>query len=256
MSVMRVDGKVALVSGAGSGIGKATALRLASEGAYVAVTDIDHSAACDVASAIVQSGMKGFAWELDVCDKQAWQSVLEEVSQVSGKLDILVNNAGIAVHETFEETTLDDWERVRSINLDSIYIACKTALPYLSNNASIINVSSIAGLVAVPNGSAYCATKGGARLLTKGLAVELARANRGVRVNSVHPGAVNTALLQEVVQKGGDEAASIQAFTDMHPMGRLAEPEEIAAGILFLASDESSFMTGSELVIDGGYTAQ
>ena len=129
-------------------------------------------------------------------------------------------------------------------------------MPYLSNNASIINVSSIAGLVAVPNGSAYSATKGGARLLTKGLAVELARANRGVRVNSVHPGAVNTALLQGVVQKGGDEAASIQAFTDMHPMGRLAEPEEIAAGILFLASDESSFMTGSELVIDGGYTAQ
>jgi len=253
---MRLKNKVALITGAGSGIGKATALMLAREGAYVAVTDINHNLACDVAGQIVDSGLKGFAWELEVTDVRAWRRVLDDVTGVAGELDILVNNAGIAVYKPIEETSLEDWERVRSINLDGVFIGCKTSLPYLSDRSSIVNVSSVAGLVAVPNGSAYNATKGGVSVLTKGLAVELAIANRGVRVNSVHPGGVNTELLQAIAREGSEPPSGLEHFIKLHPMGRLAEPDEIAAGVLFLASDESSFMTGSELVIDGGYTAQ
>ena len=253
---MRLKNKVALITGAGSGIGKATALMLAREGAYVAVTDINHNLACDVAGQIVDSGLKGFAWGLEVTDVHAWRRVLDDVTGVAGELDILVNNAGIAVYKPMEETSLEESERVRSINLDGVFIGCKTSLPYLSDRSSIVNVSSVAGLVAVPNGSAYNATKGGVSVLTKGLAVELAKASRGVRVNSVHPGGVNTELLQAIAREGSEQASGLEHFIKLHPMGRLAEPDEIAAGVLFLASDESSFMTGSELVIDGGYTAQ
>ncbi|MGV6807783.1 MAG: SDR family NAD(P)-dependent oxidoreductase [bacterium] len=252
---MRVKDKVALVTGAGAGIGKATALMLAREGAYVAVTDVDHDAACRVAEQIIQEGYKGFAWQLDVTDEHAWRMVLNDVVSITGKLDVLVNNAGIALYTTLPETTLEAWETIRSINLDGVFIGCKLALEHITDGGSIINVSSIAGLVAMPKDCGYNATKGGVKMLTKGLAFELAQAGRGIRVNSVHPGGVNTEMFQAIAESSAEAAANLQAFTERHPLGRLADPSEIAAGILFLASDESSFMTGSELVIDGGYTA-
>lgn len=254
--MMRLIDKTVLITGAGNGIGKATALRFAEEGAYVAVTDLDHDAACDVAKEIVEAGRKGFAWKLDVADANQWDMVVREVSSVHGTLDVLVNNAGIAIYKPFNETTAEDWANITSINLDSIFLGCKAVIPYLNDKASIINISSIAGIVAMPNGSAYNATKGGVRMLTKGLAVELAKEQRGIRVNSVHPGGVNTELFQKIADADEEQANELQAFIQLHPLGRLAEPYEIANAILFLASDEASFITGSELVIDGGYTAQ
>ena len=254
--MMRLIDKTVLITGAGNGIGKATALRFAEEGAYVAVTDLDHDAACDVAKEIVEAGRKGFAWKLDVADANQWDMVVREVSSVHGTLDVLVNNAGIAIYKPFNETTAEDWAHITSVNLDSIFLGCKAVIPYLNDKASIINISSTAGIVAMPNGSAYNATKGGVRMLTKGLAVELAKEQRGIRVNSVHPGGVNTELFQKIADADEEQANELQAFIQLHPLGRLAEPYEIANAILFLASDEASFITGSELVIDGGYTAQ
>lgn len=253
---MRVKNKVALITGAGAGIGKATAIRLAREGAYVIVTDIDPEQAYKVEKEISESGFSGFSLELDVTNKRAWETVLKNVLNKVGKLDILVNNAGIVSYNLIANTSYEEWERVRTINLDSVFIGCKTAITYMNDGASIVNLSSIAGLVAMPNGTAYNATKGGVCLLTKGLALEMARSGRGIRVNSVHPGAVNTEFVRAVAQASEQQAAEMEAFAKTHPLGRMAEPEEIAAGILFLASDEASFMTGSELVIDGGYTCQ
>lgn len=253
---MRLENKVALITGAGSGIGRATALRFAQEGATVLATDISLSAVQTVCDQIASSGGRAAAYKLDVSLESDWNAVLGAATGDHGAVDVLVNNAGLVLAQTLQATTLEDWRRMMATNLDGVFIGCRTAIPTMNDGGSVINVSSILALVATVNGGGYEASKGGVKMLSKAFALELAAAGSRTRVNSIHPGGVETEMFRSVLRSGDQQAEDMQAFVDAHPLGRLAQPEEIAAAILFLASDESRFMTGSELVIDGGYTAR
>ncbi len=264
----RLDGKVALVTGAAKGIGTATAALLASEGAKVLLTDIDEAAGEKAADQVQnQSGTASFIAH-DVTDEAAWERVVTHAVETYGRLDILVNNAGIAPKGgPIEDLSLEDWRHVTAIDLDSVFLGCKYAIRAMKQNGSesggsIINISSIMGLVGQANAAAYNAAKGGVRLLTKVAALECAEAGYGIRVNSVHPGFVDTPLVRNAVSDGvvagrmGSENEAFELLTMLHPIGRLGVPRDIANAILFLASEESAFMTGAELVVDGGYTAR
>ncbi|MEQ9519335.1 MAG: glucose 1-dehydrogenase [Parvibaculum sp.] len=265
----RLDGKVAIVTGAGKGIGAATAGLLASEGAKVLLTDIDQAAGEKAADEIQNRSDTASFIAHDVTDEAAWDKIVAHAVKVYGRLDILVNNAGIAPSGgPIEDLSLADWRHVTAIDLDSVFLGCKYAIRAMKVNAnekgggSIINISSIMGLIGQPNAAAYNAAKGGVRLLTKVAALECAEAGYGIRVNSVHPGFVDTPLVRNAVNDGviagrmGSENEAFELLTLLHPIGRLGVPKDIANAILFLASDESSFMTGAELVVDGGYTAR
>jgi NAD(P)-dependent dehydrogenase (short-subunit alcohol dehydrogenase family) len=244
----RFEGKVAIVTGAASGIGCATAERLAAEGATVVVADVQEEAGRDVATAIAAAGGGAVFKRLDVASEAEWERVVGEVVSELGRLDILVNNAGIGDNEAIEVTSKATWDRVIAITQTSVFLGHKAAAAALKafGNGVVVNVSSMFGIVGgFGTSPAYHAAKGAVRLLTKSTALAWAKEN--VRVNSVHPGFVETPIL-------GDTDRTMLA--DSTPMGRLARPEELAASILFLASDDASFMTGSELVVDGGYTAR
>ncbi|MBO1324966.1 glucose 1-dehydrogenase [Acetobacter sp. TBRC 12305] len=252
----RVKGKVAIVSGASLGIGKATALLLAQQGAAVVIADINEDEGKKVVSDIEAGGGKAIFVKLDVRKEEDWQAAMAATLAAFGRLDIAVNNAGIAYSGTVESTSLDDWQRVQSINLDGVFLGTKYAIEAMRKHeggGSIINLSSIEGLIGDPTLAAYNASKGGVRLFTKSSALHCAQSGYKIRVNSIHPGYIWTPMVQGLTKQ--DEAAR-QKLVALHPLGHLGEPEDIAYGILFLASDESKFMTGSELVIDGGYTAQ
>ncbi|MFT8586997.1 glucose 1-dehydrogenase [Acetobacter papayae] len=251
----RVAGKVALVTGAANGIGRATALLLAREGARVFVTDLKEQDGAQVVHEIVQAGGQASFLRLDTADEGNWQTVLATVRAQAGRLDIAVNNAGIAYSGTVESTDLEHWRRVQSINLDGVFLGTKYAIELMKEHkaGSIINLSSIEGLIGDPTLAAYNASKGGVRLFTKSAALHCAKSGYGIRINSVHPGYIWTPMVQGLT---AEDAAARQKLVDLHPIGHLGEPDDIAYGILYLASDESKFMTGSELVIDGGYTAQ
>lgn len=266
--MLRLEGKTALVTGAGRGIGEAIAVHLALEGAQVRVTDVDGVAAETCADHINQSGGMAVAAKLDVTRQADWDAVAGQLTH----LDILVHNAGIEGVAPFGELDLELWRRVQAVNVEAAFIGTKTLLKALqaagsanpAAGASVILMSSVMGIVAVPDQCAYNTSKGALRQMAKALAIEFARKGLKIRVNSVHPGLINTPMAQEIIEtwikKGLTESGSLDdikaAMAGMHPLGRLGRPEDIAFGVVYLASDEASFVTGSELVIDGGWTAQ
>ena len=260
----RVKGKVALVTGAASGIGRATALLLVREGANVAVTDIDEPGAQRVANAITENGGESISTKLDVTSESDWKAALSAAQVRWGPINVLVAGAGVSFAKPVTEMSLEEWRRVMEVNLDGVFLGTKHAVRQMreGSGGSIVIVSSASGIKASPGASAYCASKAALRLFAKSVALECAENGDAVRVHTVHPGGVKTPMwrsmdfFQELVAKHGSEEAAFRAMeNDAKPPQRLAEPEEIAAAILFLASDESSFVTGSELTVDSGYTA-
>lgn len=253
----RVSGKVAIVTGASLGIGKAAALMLAHEGAKVAVADLREDEGHAVVAEIEAAGGEALFVPLDVSREDEWTLAIAAVLARFGRLDIVVNNAGIAYSGTVESTSLQDWRRVQSINLDGVFLGTKAAVAAMKDHGgSIINLSSIEGLIGDPGLAAYNASKGGVRLFTKSAALHCARSGYRVRVNSVHPGYIWTPMVQGLTGDNANQIAARKRLEALHPVGHLGEADDIAYGILYLASDESKFVTGSELVIDGGYTAQ
>jgi NAD(P)-dependent dehydrogenase (short-subunit alcohol dehydrogenase family) len=248
----RLEGRVALVTGAASGIGRVTAERLAGEGAVAVVTDVQDEAGEEAAGAIRSAGGQAAYLNLDVTDEDGWAAAVEHVLADHGHLDVLVNNAGLGDLAPIEETTLADWQRTIAIDQTGVFLgmkACGEALK-ASGHGSVINISSIFGTSGgFGTSPAYHAAKGAVRTLTKNIALHWA--TEGVRVNSVHPGFIRTPILD---QAKGTEVWD--AMTAMTPMGRLGEPEEIAAAVAYLASDDASFVTGLELYVDGGYIAR
>jgi 3(or 17)beta-hydroxysteroid dehydrogenase len=255
----RVQGKVVLVTGAALGIGKAVAELLCREGAKVVLTDVLESEGQQVASTLVECVGEAMFLSHDVADEAQWEQVIAATINRFGRLDVLVNNAGVGWGGPPEEETLERWRQLMSVNLDGVFLGVKHAIRAMKatgRGGSIINISSIEGLVGDPNLGAYNASKGGVRLYTKSTALYCAKAGLGIRVNSIHPGYIWTPMVENYLASVGDVAAGRQALDALHPIGHVGEPDDIAYGVLYLASDESKFVTGAELVIDGGYTAQ
>ncbi len=252
-------GKVALITGGSSGIGKSCALEMAKQGARVVITDLANreKQMQQVVEEITK--MKGQAMyiPLDVSKEKDWTQAIQQVHQKWNEpLDVLVNNAGIGgALKPFEELTLEDFRLVQSINLDGVFLGMREGVKSMKQNplgGSIINVSSILGFVGNPIAVPYCTSKGGVRLMTKATALYCAQNKMNIRVNSIHPGYIDTPILDGIRQTPG----VLENLISLHPIGRLGKVEEVASGVVYFASDESSFITGTELLIDGGYTAQ
>jgi NAD(P)-dependent dehydrogenase (short-subunit alcohol dehydrogenase family) len=259
----QVAGKVALVTGGASGIGAAVAELLAREGASVAVTDIDELGGPEIVAGIRKAGGEAIFLPQDVTSEARWIEVVAEVEKRYGRLDILVSNAGIGIAvPSITDMTLEDWRRQNAINLDGVFLSVKHCLPAMrrTGGGSIIMMSSLAGLRGAPGLSAYSASKGGVQLFAKSIAMECASAGDGIRVNSVHPGIIDTPIWGKIPTGAAgrgqnapidpEERAKLAA-----PLGRAGHASEIASGVLYLASDASSYVTGTELVIDGGMNA-
>jgi 3(or 17)beta-hydroxysteroid dehydrogenase len=251
----RLSGKVALVTGAASGIGADCARLFAREGARVVVTDVQ----ADKGRAVAAEVEGEFAAH-DVADEAQWASVIGGVLDRHGRLDVLINNAGVFVPQTIEDCELETWNRVLGVNLTGVMLGCKHAVRAMKANpggprGSIVNVSSITGFIGLASAAAYTASKGGVRLLTKSVAVHCARNYRDIRCNSLHPGAIDTPMNQAAFDASGDPEGMRAFFSSVQPIGRMATSLEMANCALFLASDEASFVTGTELVADGGWLA-
>jgi NAD(P)-dependent dehydrogenase (short-subunit alcohol dehydrogenase family) len=258
----RVAGKVALVTGGASGIGRGCAERLAQEGAAVVITDLQDHKGDEVVAAIAQAGGTASYLHHDVTDEQAWIEVIAEVRARHGRLDVLVNNAGIGLGGSVLEMTLEAWRRQTAVNLDGVFLGVKHAIPLMREGGaggSIVNMSSVAGLKGAATLAGYCATKGGVRLFTKAVAMECAQAKDGIRVNSVHPGIIETPIWTTVMggEPGVNAPPDLDAMSELAvPLGVKGVPDDIANGVLWLASDESRYVTGAELVIDGGLSVR
>ena len=252
----RLENKVALVTGAASnpGLGRTTAMRLAEEGASLVVTDVDLAGAEATAKDIIAAGGKAIALEQDVTDEARWAAVMQVTEETYGGLDVLVNNAGIAVLVPLEQMTLEQFNRQIDVNLTSVFLGCREAVKAMKKRGggSIINLSSVAGLVGLQTTVAYGAAKGGVRIMSKAVAIEAAKYN--IRCNSVHPGVIWTNMQAQAT--GTSDPSSLDASVARIPLGRAGEPMDIANSILYLASDESNYVTGTEMVVDAGMTAQ
>lgn len=249
-----LKGKVALVTGAASGIGAEAARLLAAHGAKIAAADLDAAGAQRTAE---ETGGRAIA--MDVTSEEDWARAVADAVAAFGHLDVLVNCAGIELVKAIADTSFADWRRVMSVNLDGVFLGTRAAIGAMGKRGgSIVNISSVAGINGYSRQAAYCASKGGVRLLSKAAAVECAEAGLGIRVNSVHPGIIDTPMTRGIL--GGMEKAArpevVARWKLMHPLGRLGSAMDVAQCILFLASDASAFVTGTELVVDGGMTAR
>ena len=255
----QLDGKVAIVTGGASGIGAACARTLAREGARVVATDIDEAGGNDVVAAIKAARGEAMFLPQDVTDEARWAEVIAEIDRRHGRLDILVANAGIGIGApSIVDMSFADWRRQMAVNLDGVFLSVKYCLPLMrraGHGGSIVITSSIAGLRGSPVLAAYCASKGGVRLFAKAVAMECAARGDGVRVNSVHPGIIDTPIWGKELQGGRNQPFDVEEMGRLGaPLGRVGTAQDIANGVLFLASDAASYITGTELVIDGGIT--
>ena len=249
----RLQDKVALITGGASGIGAACTTRFIAEGACVVISDINADMGTKMAAEL---GNNARFIRHDVAQADSWNDTVNQTCEAFGRLDILVNNAGIGQPGNIETETLESWRGLMAINSDAVFLGCQSAVRAMKEqgSGSIINMSSVHGIMAAPGANAYSASKGAVRLLSKSVALHCAQAGYNIRCNSVHPGYIDTPLLDNAFETmpGAEEIrANILAH---HPIGRTGRPEDIANAVLFLASDEASFITGTELVVDGGYT--
>lgn len=254
----RVAGKKALVTGAAQGLGAAAAMQLAAEGAEVLLTDVNEDGAAAVAEAINRDLGRRAAWwcRHDVTSEADWAAAVATAAERLGGLSVLVNNAGIVVTGSVEELSLDQWRRGMAVNVDSIFLGAKAALPLMRAHqpGSIVNISSISGLIAAHNFANYNASKAGAWLLSKSIALHCAREGLDIRCNSIHPAFIETPILKDVIGDR-DEAATLARMAKQIPLRRLGQPDDVAQAVVYLASDESRFMTGAEIKLDGGISA-
>lgn len=253
----RLKGKVAVITGGALGLGRAAALRMAEEGAAVAICDILVDKANAFADELAGRGFEACAWRLDVSNEAEVQRVMNEVAGRFGRLDVLVNNAGVAgANKPTDQVTEAEWDFVQAINVKGVFFCTKHTIPHLrrAGGGSIINLSSIYGLVGGPDVPPYHASKGAVRLMSKTDA--LIYAPEKIRVNSIHPGYIWTPMVEGHLKAMGDVEEGRHAVDALHPLGHIGEPDDIAWACVYLASDEAKFVTGAELVVDGGYTAR
>ncbi len=252
----RVEGKVALITGGASGLGESSALLMAQEGARIVIADIDEAKSKALVERI---GKAAHFVKLDVTSEEQWIAAIAQSVAHFGALHVLVNSAGIGLTKTVEEITLEEWRRVHAVDLEGVFLGCKYGVGEIKKHTatlggSIINISSIAGIIGGANMAAYNSAKAGVRLLSKSVALHCAKSGYNIRCNSVHPTFIDTPILDRHRKRFGAEVMA-QKFGRQVPIGRLGRPNEVGYGILYLASDESSFTTGSELIIDGGISA-
>ena len=250
---MRLKDKVCIVTGGASGIGRATCLLFAREGALLVVADKSLAGAEAVAE---ETGPTALAIETDVADSQSVRALVARAVEHFGRLDVLVNNAGYGITGSVVETDEGAWDRLMAVNLTGVFYGCKYAIPVMQRQGGgvIVNTASTTAIVGIRDRAAYCASKGGVAALTKAMALD--HAADGIRVNCIAPGTVDSPYYQAMLAKSGDPEGLRRSLAERQAMGRCGAPEEIATGMLFLASDESSFATGSMLTVDGGMTAQ
>lgn len=259
MIMARVAGKVAIITGAGSsGMGRVTAQLLAREGASVVVGDINEAGAQETAKLIQDAGGQAVAMRQDVSSEDDWAAIVKLALDTFGSVDILDNNAAMFIAKPLMETSTDEFRRQNAVNVDGVFFGMKAVIPAMerAGGGAIINISSGAGIVGFPAAGGYSCSKGAVRLITKAMALECAQRKNKVRVNSIHPGPILTPMLEQGMEDLGGTAQVRTMFEQLAPMGHLGEPLDIANGVLYLACDESKYVTGAELVIDGGFVAQ
>lgn len=254
----RVADKVAVITGAAGGIGAAIARLFAREGARLVLTDVDAAAAAALAADIAPAAGPPLAQAHDVADEPAWAVVMARATAAFGRVDIVINNAGASLRRSIEDTTLADWHRLRAVNYDGAFLGTRAAIAAMKANrgGSIVNLASVAGVVGDPQFAAYGAAKAGVGALTRAAALHCAQAGYRIRVNAVQPGFIDTPMLAAEIAATGMPRAARRMIERLHPVGHIGEPDDVAYAVLYLASDEAKFVTGTALVVDGGYTAQ
>jgi 2-keto-3-deoxy-L-fuconate dehydrogenase len=252
---MKLENRVAVITGAGSGIGRAMALQFAREGARIVAADLNPDAADETTQMVGGAGGVCEAFAVDAKEPDQVRAMIERANELYGQIDILCNNAGIGSTTDVVECEPDEWDRVMTVNVKSVYLGCKYAIPHMIERGGgvIINTASVAGMVGIIKRASYCASKGAVIALTKQVAIEYVKQN--IRVNCLCPGTVDSPWVGRLLDQADDRAAARQALEARQPMGRLGTPPEVAAAALYLASDDAAFITGTGLVIDGGWTA-